>query len=942
MLFILLLLLFASSLPGDVTVSKGTISLPTYEEAPPDENPPFPRFKPELPQPVYPYTIRPKSTNTMARKTWRTLEIDNEYLHCIILPDLGGRIYSCIDKVTKHDLFYANQVIKKWDAGTRGAWAGAGTEVSFPIGHPWSIVSPVDYATRQNEDGSASVFTGNTDRVYGLRWLVETVLRPGSSLVEQRVTLSNPTNQAHPYLWWNIADIESFADTRFIFPCYLTSDHGGKDIQRWPVNAAGTDMSLVSTNTNGGARFAYECREGFAAVYSAREAFGTAHYADPRILTGKKVYTLGSGESVQGVWKFLNDNGSQFVELQSGLFRDQETFGSLGPQLERRFVEYWLPLRGLGSLTRANEKAAVHLERHDSSIQIKLQVFQASKDARVRLSAGGQKLMDQSLTLEPGTTWAGTANGAGPNYQFELLSGNERMLFHQESLYDAAKEPAPPVDVPAKFEGNSTPEAGAFEAARLRISGKTTEAAKTLEPWFAADPAHSLVRFERTRLGMADQELWKHLAADPERVLEIASAYMRAGLYTDAIAALSHAYFEFDALEREPGAVLPQHYPLVNYYLGYCKQKLGQPGHDDFARASKQSALYVFPNRPESIDVLQAALKDDPNDAAAHYYLGLLYFAADKVDPAIEQWRRASELHAPIPALHASLGRALRDIKKDTAAATKVFEDGFEFDPLNPVIQDGISKGFRDKRAELDARTKAAQLDAVKKRAELAPKAKAPPTELVAKATPPPSIPHERPSVAPSDKFASVALSMLESGRTAAAAEVFTEENFPNEHENDLVRRVFIEVRLQKAIDLSRKRKCADALAALEALGDEDPKVPFSMYGFNAILKNARIQYLIGTVEDECGEQKAARKSWSRAAKAGDAAYSQLASIKLNESATSDLRTSLAQVQNDPYARGLLQRASSRKAEADASFQEGLRSTDPFVKYLCAIALQGK
>src|SRR5579863_5651201 len=124
---VLLALLGCMSGFAEVRVWQGTITLPTYQEGPPDENPPFALLQPSG-QWQYPYTSRRAFTTRREVVTWRTIEIENEYLKCTVLPDLGGRIYNCVDKVSRRDLFYANPVIKKSDVGVRGAWAAAGTE----------------------------------------------------------------------------------------------------------------------------------------------------------------------------------------------------------------------------------------------------------------------------------------------------------------------------------------------------------------------------------------------------------------------------------------------------------------------------------------------------------------------------------------------------------------------------------------------------------------------------------------------------------------------------------------------------------------------------------------------------------------------------------------------------------------------------------------------
>ena len=94
----------------------------------------------------YPYTLRENLTDRRIDQTWRTLELENEYLKLVVLPDLGGHLYTCIDKINGQSMFYANPSIKKAEIGYRGAWAAFGVEFNFPVSHNWVSMSPVDFA----------------------------------------------------------------------------------------------------------------------------------------------------------------------------------------------------------------------------------------------------------------------------------------------------------------------------------------------------------------------------------------------------------------------------------------------------------------------------------------------------------------------------------------------------------------------------------------------------------------------------------------------------------------------------------------------------------------------------------------------------------------------------------------------------------------------------
>src|SRR5581483_6492832 len=87
-----------------VRVWEATQEIPTSEEGLPDLNPPFDllsngRFY------NYPYTLRHNLVDRRTPKQWRTLNLENEYLKCTVLPDLGGHLYTCTDKINGASMF---------------------------------------------------------------------------------------------------------------------------------------------------------------------------------------------------------------------------------------------------------------------------------------------------------------------------------------------------------------------------------------------------------------------------------------------------------------------------------------------------------------------------------------------------------------------------------------------------------------------------------------------------------------------------------------------------------------------------------------------------------------------------------------------------------------------------------------------------------------------
>jgi hypothetical protein len=96
---------------AQVRVWQGTLTLPTTVEGPPDPIPPFDIF--QTGRYNYPYTPRENLTGQEKPTAWRALFLENEYLKFSVLPDIGGHVYTCIDKISGRPMFYANPSIKK-------------------------------------------------------------------------------------------------------------------------------------------------------------------------------------------------------------------------------------------------------------------------------------------------------------------------------------------------------------------------------------------------------------------------------------------------------------------------------------------------------------------------------------------------------------------------------------------------------------------------------------------------------------------------------------------------------------------------------------------------------------------------------------------------------------------------------------------------------------
>jgi Tfp pilus assembly protein PilF len=440
LLFFFFLLAFPAR--SQVRVWEGVLNLPVYEEGDPDPNPPFDqlattRFN-------YPYTLRNEITGQRRDHELRAIYLENEYLKCSVLPDIGGHVYTCIDKISGQPMFYANPSLKKARIGYRGAWAAFGIEFNFPVSHNWMSMSPVDFSYANHDDGSASITVGNIDRVYGMEWSVELILRSGSTVLEQRVRLSNRSDVRQRFYWWSNAAVRVWDDSHIQYPMRYAAAHGFAEIQKWPVDATGKDLSIIKNQTDGPVSlFVHGSREDFMGLWNPHSNTGVVHFAQYDELPAKKIWSWGVDADGLDWRNALSDDNSAYAEVQGGLFRNQETYAFLQPRQHIGFSEYWMPVREIGGISRANLAGVVHLERKNDLLVISVNSNQKASGATLRLLDGNKVLFSEKEELRPEKTWKKEVQLPDSNrkYTFELQDRNGAVLLRQtEDQYNWADD----------------------------------------------------------------------------------------------------------------------------------------------------------------------------------------------------------------------------------------------------------------------------------------------------------------------------------------------------------------------------------------------------------------------------------------------------------------------------------------------------------------------
>jgi tetratricopeptide (TPR) repeat protein len=529
-----------------VEVREETLEVPTYVWGPPDPNPPFQR-KGEAS--IYPYPLLDDLGEDARSVRYRALVVENEYLQVTVFPELGGRIFSAVDKRSGEQVFHRNTVVKPGLIGLRGAWVSGGVEWNFPRrGHTVTTLSPVDALAVQEEAGSAVIWVGDVEQMTRMSWAVGIRLRPGSAAIETEVALANRTPLPHPYYFWANVAVPARDDMRLVYPGTRAFTWGRRDMS-WPVHE-GKDLSRYTAFESANDVFIVDSLEDFFGIYYEERDFGLVHVADAHMCQGKKFFTWGTAHHGK-VWaSALTDTDGPYCEVQSGRFLTQGILRLMHPHFVERWVEWWYPVGGIGGFSWANREAAVGLARRDGHVEWSVAVTRAHPRALLRVLARGCTIHEQRADLSPDSPLriqiaeGGKAKGE-PVTLIVLDRDNVELIRHTENQKPRTR----PVRLGADSEG-TTPGALCQRAVRAEELTETERAWELYREALTLDPdcAPAAIALGRLAIELRPEEALERLSQaaalapeSSEAAYYLGLALVRAGREEEGEAELSRA-----------------------------------------------------------------------------------------------------------------------------------------------------------------------------------------------------------------------------------------------------------------------------------------------------------------------------------------------------------------------------------------------------------------
>jgi tetratricopeptide (TPR) repeat protein len=412
---------------------------------------------------IYPYFRYDGFTDKPVQKEWNVVELENDYIKIMILPEVGGKIWSATEKSTGNEFIYYNHVIKFRDIAMRGPWTSGGIEANYGIiGHTPGCATPVDYMVSKKEDGSVSCIIGLLDLLTRTSWRLDINLPKNKAYITTSSFWFNATAQEQPYYTWMNTGIKAAGNLQFIYPGKNYLGHEG-EYSEWPINKKnGKDISWYENNNFGGYKsyHVFGKYTDFFGAYWHNDEMGMGRYSNHDDKAGKKIWIWGLSQ--QGmIWeKLLTDTDGQYVEVQSGRLFNQSAESSIFTPFKHRsfspyqadaWTEYWFPVKQTRGFVKANEYGAVNVKQEGGWLKIYFSPLQELTE-KLEVFEKGNKIYSKNITVKPMVLFADSIKLLVDSSQLKLSIGENKLVWNSAPVEGDLNRP---LQIPENFDNTT-------------------------------------------------------------------------------------------------------------------------------------------------------------------------------------------------------------------------------------------------------------------------------------------------------------------------------------------------------------------------------------------------------------------------------------------------------------------------------------------------------
>ncbi len=167
---------------------------------------------------------------------------------------------------------------------------------------------------------------------------------------------------------------------------------------------------------------------------------------------------------------------------------------------------------------------------------------------------------------------------------------------------------------------------------------------------------------------------------DDFQMLEASLVFGELGLAKEAEEVLSAVCVE--AVQEDERSPFPIYY--LAYFASLQKDLTKARAYLDQAAGIYRD--YIFPSRPEAIEVFKYAIEQNPDDAYAHLHIGNLYCHLGRLSEAVRHWQRAADLDSSLSVAFRNLGLYAWAVENDLPKVERLYRKAITARPKDQTL----------------------------------------------------------------------------------------------------------------------------------------------------------------------------------------------------------------------------------------------------------------
>lgn len=295
-----------------------------------------------------PYPLQNGYARDLRPQEIPAIKLTNGALEALVLPTLGGRLWSLRDLGTDRDLVFRNPRLQFANLALTDAWFAGGVEWNLgSTGHSATTCRPVFAGSVASARG-AVLRIWEWERTRDLVFSVDLLMPADRAVLLAFVRVRNPDPEPKPLYWWTNVAVAEEPGVRVLAPAtraWRTEYDGSMTDAAVPFpDDPGTDASypLVAQRS---ADYFFQLPAEVVPWIAAVQADGRGMVQTSTAqLRGRKLFCWGTATGGRHWQEWLCGPGSRYLEIQAGLAATQLEHRRLDGSGEISWAEAYAPL----------------------------------------------------------------------------------------------------------------------------------------------------------------------------------------------------------------------------------------------------------------------------------------------------------------------------------------------------------------------------------------------------------------------------------------------------------------------------------------------------------------------------------------------------------------------------------------------------------------------